>query len=619
MNSILPIVLLIMSFVLAGCSGMDHPADGPLDLTILHINDHHSHLDEERLTLRLTTAGGQRERVEVSAGGFARVSAAIKSLSQSSGQVVKIHAGDALTGDLYYTLTQGEADAALMNTVCFDTFTLGNHEFDAGDSSLKIFLDFLAQGPCSTKVLSANVRFGASSALSPAHAPGYVLHSTILERGGSRIGFIGLTIASKTQYASRPDAGTRFLDEMQSAQEEIDALTQQGVSKIILQSHVGYPMDRELAQGLRGVDVIVGGDSHSLLGPSSLAGIDLTPQGDYPTRLLDAQGKMVCVVQAGHYSLVVGELKVSFDKNGDVTACEGTPHILIGDDFTRGGVPLAEEDRAVVMDELSALKVLSITPRDPLAQDALRPYAQRKLEFGSEQVGFAQTHLCSRRVPGSLLGGGNSSLGDLCDKDPHVVAHGGDAQQLVADAFLSQGRRYFDADLSIQNGGGVRIDLLAGPLTVNDVYRLLSFKNTLMQLNATGGEIKAALEDALDNIVVNSSSGGYPYSSGLRWHVDMNQPKGSRFSAMEILGRDGLYRALDPTATYRVVLINFLADGLDHYTAFASIPADRRVDVGLDYAQAFLDYLADLPGSDKVVRRLPTASYSTQSFIELKR
>jgi len=83
--------------------------------------------------------------VAVDAGGFARVTAAIAELAGQSPNVLKLHAGDAITGTLYFNRagTDGEADAALMNTVCFDAFTLGNHEFDKGDTGLKGFLDLL--------------------------------------------------------------------------------------------------------------------------------------------------------------------------------------------------------------------------------------------------------------------------------------------------------------------------------------------------------------------------------------------------------------------------------------------------------------------------------------------
>ena len=122
-------------------------------LTILHINDHHSHLRADgRMSLNI---GGNNTRVR--SGGFPAIVSTFDKLSEGKSNVLRLHAGDAITGDLYYTLFKGEADAALMNEVCFDAFALGNHEFDDGDAGLANFLDFLNSGDCQTPILAANV------------------------------------------------------------------------------------------------------------------------------------------------------------------------------------------------------------------------------------------------------------------------------------------------------------------------------------------------------------------------------------------------------------------------------------------------------------------------------
>ena len=96
------------------------------DLTILHINDHHSHLKPDgRMSLKLD---GKSTRVR--SGGMPAVVAKMKELQGLNQNVIKLHAGDAVSGSLFFTLFKGEADAALMNEVCFDAFALGNHEFN---------------------------------------------------------------------------------------------------------------------------------------------------------------------------------------------------------------------------------------------------------------------------------------------------------------------------------------------------------------------------------------------------------------------------------------------------------------------------------------------------------
>ena len=146
---------------------------------------------------------------------------------------------------------------------------------------------------------------------------------------------------------------------------------------------------------------------------------------------------------------------------------------------------------------------------------------------------------------------------------------------------------------------------------------MLPFKNTLVQLNATGTEIKAALEDAVEGMVGPAlNTGCYPYTGGLRWNLDLNKPKGSRLSKLELRAADGSYQPFALNQTYKVATISFLADGNDSYTALKNITGERRVDVGLDYAEAFLQYVENLPGASKVLTKLPVKDYSTQVFVD---
>jgi len=612
----LPFLAIILCLCLAGFSSLSKPQPD-FSLTILHINDHHSHLDAEQAKLLLLT-GNKREPISLERGGFPRVTTAMREFTAQSDNVIKMHSGDASTGDLYFTLSEGKADSALMNTVCFDSFILGNHEFDNTDTGVKKLMAYLHSDTCQTPMLSANVRFGTSSPLHDAKPPEAILPSVVLERNGEKIGIIGLTVSGKTKHSSQPDPDTIFLDEAQSAQEEIDKLTKLGVNKIILSTHIGYQRDQELAAKLSGVDVIVGGDSHSLLGPETLTQYGLTPEGPYPTQTVDRDGNQVCITQAWQYSYVVGELNVTFDPYGQVKTCDGTPWLLIGNQFSHAdGQPLSPQEEAAVREDISQSGFLRITTPDAKATAILAPYKKEKEALGDKEIARADQNLCLRRVPGTKRDTSRSTLGDVCNQNRRVNAHGGDVQQLVAEAFLHQGRSFFEADLSLQNGGGVRIDLSPGPITVKDIYTVLPFKNTLVQLNATGQEIKDTLEDAVEGVVgPNQNTGSYPYAGGLRWQIDLNQPKGSRISQLEIREKDGSYAPFELERTYKVVTISYLADGNDSFTTLKSITGSRRIDVGLDYAEAFLAYIDSLPGTTKVIAPLKKAQYSTQNFID---
>jgi 5'-nucleotidase len=599
---------------LAACGGSD---DGrPLDLTILHVNDHHSRLDAETVNLSVRTAAGNRENVTFPLGGFARVAQAMDELSAGSANVLKLHAGDAITGDLYYTITNGRADADLMNTVCFDAFTLGNHEFDSGDAGLKTFLDFLRTGNCRTPVLSANTNLTLNaSPLAQGSISAYVQPATIVVRDGQQIGIIGITVAGKTKNSSRPDASTTFANETQTAQAQIDGLRAGGVNKIILLTHQGYAEDVAMARALSGVDVIVGGDSHTLLGPTELTTFAVTaPAGAYPTQVVNRDGKLVCVAQAWQYGWAVGNLKVRFDQAGDVTSCGGSPQILLGNPTRRatGTVALTDADRTAIAADLATQPALRVTAEAARAVTTLAPYQQQRTAFGANVVGAAATNLCLRRVPGTKRDITRSKFSD-CNTGTFTSTHGGDMQQIVAQAFLEQGRSFGGVDIALQNAGGVRVDLDAGNVTVGNVYTVLPFRNVLVRLTMTGAEVKQTLEDAITFLLAGAgNTGTYPYAASLRFRVDLNQPANNRVSNLEVKNAQDAWVALNPAATYRVITNDFVADGGDGWVTLRSVTGARRENTFLDYADSFLRY-TQRAGT---LRRLPASEFSTQQLID---
>lgn len=609
--------------LLSACGGSDD-APQPYTLTLLHINDHHSTLESKSKTLQLDAGSGTAVAVAVDAGGFARVTTAFDELAKAAGaNVLKLHAGDALTGTLYFNRAgaDGEADAALMNTVCFDAFALGNHEFDKGDAGLKGFLDQLRKGSCKTPALSANVKWGANSALNAARAPGAVLPSTVLERGGQKIGIVGLTIAHKTKISSSPDADTTFEDETVAAQRQIDLLRAQGVNKIVLLSHIGYELDKQVAAQLSGVDVVVGGDSHTLLGPDTLKARGVgNPAGSYPTRLTDKDGKTVCVVQAWEYAQVVGELNVTFDERGDVQSCTGTPHVLIGDNFTIAGKAPTAAEKTALQASVVASGFLRSTQPQAAALAVLKPYQDRVAVFNKAVVAIAPAELCSRRVPGGPGSVDFSRSSAACNAQGSVSLRGGDIQQLVAQAYLDVANaQYGGADISLQSGGGVRIPLL-GPVTAAQAIQVLPFGNMLFRLDVTGQEVKGMLEDGLEAVYgPGGSTGPYPYTGGMRFDVNAAAAKGQRVSAIEVRNRTtGAWATLDPAKTYRLFVLSFNATGGDGYKTLAAVPAARRLDIGVLDADVFFNYIETQPKDAAsglpLLSRLPLELYSTRNF-----
>lgn len=581
----------------------------PLALRILHINDQHSRLAPD--TGRSLMLDG--EPLQVSFGGYPRLVAAVRHFEAESEHVLKLHAGDAITGDLYYTLFQGEADADLMNQICFDAYVLGNHAFDFGDLGLKRFLDYLSKRtwPCSTPALGANVVPKAGvSPLARFSPRDYLLPSVVLERGGRRIGIVGITVAGKTMASSSPDAGTVLLDEATTAQAEIDALQNAGVDIVIVLSHIGYRGDVELAGKLRGVDLIVGGDSHSLLG-SEFTDFGLSPEGPYPTELRNAGGEPVCVVQAWQYTWALGVLDATFDADGRLLECGGRTVLLLGDDLRRNDAALQGEALARAEASIVASPLLRQFASDVETERVLDAYRATIDSFAHEAVGTVPERLCLRRAPGSHDRSRDGAPG--CAEATDV--QGGHVQALVAEALLAQGQRFGGADIALQNGGGVRNGLAQGPFTVGDAYLAMPFKNTLVRLELTGAELKAVLEDAADYFVSNISAntGAWPYAAGLRWQADLTRTRAEgRLRSLEFWNGKA-WEALDPARTYQVITNDYIATGRDGYDTLATVDESRRHDTFLDYAQALVDYARDVTE----LRRPDTARASTQRFRDI--
>lgn len=593
-----------VTLVTAGCASMytEPKATQPLDLKIVHINDHHSHLTPSNGDLVL--AG---ESTRVSVGGFAYLTTKINELTATDENVVKVHAGDAITGDLYYTLFKGEADAALMNEICFDVFTLGNHEFDDGDAGLAQFLDWLNEGSCGTDVISANVKPEVGvSPLAMESETDYFTPYTIKEYNGEQVGFIGLDIANKTKNSSSPDETTEFLDETETAQKYINRLHRMGVNKIVLVTHYQYENDLKLAAALQGADVIIGGDSHTLLGDFDDVG--LNSAGPYPTSVTGADGNPVCVAQAWQYAAVVGELNVSWDANGVIDSCAGTPHLVLSDSFKRRNadgdrVELEGEAREAVYAAVAAKPELSLVESDGFAKAILSGFSGEVDVMKNTVIGASADNLCLERIPGQ----GRSRLCDVSE----TASNGSDISNIVAKAFRTMSKT---SDIAIQNGGGVRVDIAEGPLTIGDAYTLLPFANTIVELDMTGEEIHTVLEEAFAYATSEGgSSGAYPYASGLRWKLDASKPEGERFYDFEVMVRGSdEWAPMDKSASYKVATNNYISAGRDGYLTFGTVSEEGRVvDTYLDYAQSFVDYVEEVG----TIGKLPLDEYSTQLYI----
>jgi 5'-nucleotidase / UDP-sugar diphosphatase len=342
------------------------------------------------------------------------------------------------------------------------TTTTTSQEFDDGDANLANFITTLRKNStntttntnqtkeCRTAVLGANVVPGASSPLRALQESGDLTKSLRVEFGGNiTVGIVGINIRNKTLFSSRPDAGTTLLDERETARTEVQSLVDAGIRHIILLTHIGYAYDLAWMVDIPHVDVIVGGDSHSLLGAASNFGPIFTAVAPYPgvttTTAPSANGKnrTVCVVQAWEFAHGLGELNVEFDDNGEVVTCTGHPVFPIG-------TPTLNDtnDAAAVTAYLVGLGD-SFVPveEDEVTLMTLQRFTGQLSDLLVQTIATVPTNICFERVPGQ----GRSTI---CPVNASAT-QGGGVCNLVAQAFLSE---TLEADVAIQNGGGYVIN-----------------------------------------------------------------------------------------------------------------------------------------------------------------
>lgn len=467
-------------------------AEAASRLALLHLNDFHAKHDGQQ-------GSGAACRLDrpPCLGGSARLASGLDLLeaeARAEGRPsLRLDAGDQFTGSLYHTAHAGRAEAAVQRATRTQTMALGNHEFDGGPARLAAYAALLP-----FPLLSANLDATREPSLQGAFRSHVVFAS-----GGARLGIIGLTTET-TPQASSPGPTLAFRDAREAAERAIAAIRAEGPATIVLLSHLGLAADQALAASLPGVDVILGGHSHTLL--ADLPGAD----GPSPI-LVDGPDRMVRILQAGAYGRWAGRFDLDLAPDGRVLA--------------HGG------------------RVLPITPdlpEEPAVAAIVAEYGRPLAELRARPVGRSPAAL-----PNTECRKGECALGSL-----------------VAEAMLAA---VPGAEIAVTNGGGLRAGLPEGAVSLGDVLEVLPFGNTLATLTLRGGDLRATLEAGLARYAENG--GGFPQVAGLRYGFDPAAPAGQRLRGVEVAEAGG-FRPLDDARAYRVVTNNFNRRGGDGYVAF---------------------------------------------------
>lgn len=258
------------------------------NITLLHVNDTHSHLD---------AVGPRDASLQGTSGGLARAATVIAQARATTPGTLLVHAGDLFQGDVAFNATYGVAEWQLLARLGLDAMAVGNHEFHLGP---QVLAGALAQAfPLGdSPLLSANLDLAGFPVLGL-----FVKAHSVKEIAGVRVGLFGLTTpfdpaAAPAPVGIEPDVA-HILD---VARAEAEALRSEGADVVVCLSHLGFALDQVLAAQVPGLDAIVGGHDHRVL-----------PQ---PVVVPGPLGRQVAIVQAGENYEWVGKLTLAVEAGG---------------------------------------------------------------------------------------------------------------------------------------------------------------------------------------------------------------------------------------------------------------------------------------------------------------
>ncbi|QIZ77090.1 bifunctional metallophosphatase/5'-nucleotidase [Ferrimonas lipolytica] len=600
---------------LTGCSDDDSSSEpvaptADFSLTVAHVNDTHSNFDPTSVdfTAPITDEGMS---LRVDAGGYARMAEKLemaRATAEAADQpFLALHGGDAFQGSLYFNVMKGQGNAQLLSMMGLDAMAIGNHEFDLGNEAL---IDFANR--VNFPLLAANMDTSGDSAMSKIDN---IMPYTVKSLNGQNVGIFGLVLEDMESISS-PGEDLAFEGEVVSAQATVNALLAEGVDHIVMVSHIGTDRDLRIAEEVNGVDLIVGGHSHTLLGDFTNLGMGHGhPDMDYAEMVTNPDGGKTCIVQAGQYAQAVGQVTVEFAQ-GDILTCAGNNTLLIDDNFAHkydgeNREPLTDADQASAVEFIDGEQNIAITEQDVQVQyvidEDFKPLVE---EFEGLVIGdifdendpVDQGSLDHTRIPG------------LAKYDASLRYKGSEAGVHVADSMVWKLNEVnMDVDFAITNNGGIRNPIVAGDEGLTAGYiigELLYFSNELAVVELLGSDVRDLLNDtigyALDPL---GSSGSFPTFANIQFTYNGLSTEDNKIESLQVCptgaGNADCTDIIDDTV-YRIATNAYIAGGKDGYDIFAERAQSEMVASGFIDNESMIEYVEYLTEQGMRLEEKPT-------------
>jgi len=551
-------------------------------LSIAHINDTHSNFEPSPVQFTLT-ANQQSYKLEGHSGGYARLGFQIDQARQQAASeqcpFLFLHGGDSFQGTLYFREFQGAANAHLLNLLKPDAMVLGNHEIDAGNSPVQAFLNRI-----DFPVLAGNMDLSQEDRLKDGRLYGHPMlydfddssetaKVLIKPFHDTKMAIIGITL-DQMRLIARPDPDTHFVNAIDTTRATIARLTRQGIKHIIVLSHLGLDQDRELAEHVDGISLIIGGHSHTLQGSMSDIGLSDIP---YAETINDTP-----ILHAGKYAETLGLAEIVFNQQGRVTQLIGNNYFMLDDNINvtqADGTAVNNSVSMQLITQLFSHSSIKDAQHDEQIHQVIHTQYRPSLDALENQIlahiprDFVHTRLPSKHLP-----------------------HGSEIAPWVSRSMYKAAKLIEpNIDFALHNAGGVRQSLNKGQLSLADVVgRILPFELPLTLYQIMGKYVIEALESAINsatnNGIMGTGAGSFPYPYGLRYFYDGKQVKGQRITQIEIYKQDA-WQPLEANKLYIGVSSAYTAAGKEGCDALLHAHWQQPIEQQT-LPEAFIDFVS---------------------------
>ncbi len=539
-------------------------------LTIIHTADIHSRLFPYTFVPNRFDQGYGLLPQNAPFGGMARITTIAKRERAKAARSLWLDSGDCFQGAPVFNMFKGEAEMRALSLAGMDGAVVGNHEFDLGVNNLVEQIDSWAQYP----LLAANYEFDDPPNPERLSLKDVVQPYVIYDVDGLKVGVIGMGNWSSMTgiFEGGNSLGIRPIDDAEVVTEYV-RLLRPVVDVLVLVSHLGLNEDEALSSAvdpedgvglstipLDGVDVILGGHLHIVLNP--------------PKEIEHPDGTKTVLVHSGAFAKYVGRLDLVVHVGADNTQPD-----------TRSKVTAYAYDN---------IPVDSTVKPDPEITELLWPYSvalNKAIDLDGvfayicKSTGTTATTPCGEKILRNDLSGGDSQLGNLVARSMQV-------------------RSGVEAELAITNSLGIRADFEPGPLTIEQMYNVFPFENSITVMYLSGSE----LQETLDFVARKSAGRGCRAQAQVAGvFFDMvckgDCPNGATSCAKNVvLGDDCRTNGdpdadidpqkcppIEPNGLYRVAVNDYIAKGGSGFEVLKRNTSKQ--DTGVSLRDALIDFL----------------------------